>query len=148
MLTQPCNAALPYLPCHPPVIVSGLNGAVLSCPLQHSVPLSLLPLQYFKPGFGASPPSGWGAGSQGPASSRLEQPCALTAGDGEREYCCQSRGRCLGLDTGKICMEKGWKVPWQGYPTGKRKRTAPYFSYFLFFSPKIASSWKQTELPF
>lgn len=110
MLTQPCIAALPYLPCHPPVVVSGLNAAVLSCPLQHSVPLSLLPLQYFKPGFGASPPTAWGAagaGSQDPASPALEHPCALTAGNEEREYCCQNRGRYLGLDTGKIGTEKG-----------------------------------------
>lgn len=138
MLTRPCSAALPYLPCHPPVIVSGLNGAVLSCPLQHSVPLSLLPLQYFKPGFGASPPTGWGAagaGSQDPASSPLEQPCALTAGTGEGEYCCLNSGRYLGLDTAKICMEKGWKVLQQGNPTGERKELLLVFP--TFFSPKM-----------
>lgn len=149
MLTRPCNAALPYLPCHPPVIVSGLNGAVLSCPLQHSVPLSLLPLQYFKPAFGALLPAWWGAagaGIQNPASSPLEQPCALTAATGERGYCCLDRGRYLGLDAAKICMEKGWKVLQQGNRTGEGKELLLVFPAFFF--SKNANTWEQTELPF
>lgn len=138
MLTQPCNAALPYLPCHPPVIVWGSNGAVLSCPLQHSVPQSLLPLQYFKPGFGASPPTGWGAAGAG-ARSELPLPWStpvLSQLVMKKGNIAIKIGAGIWAWTQERCTEKGWKVLWQVNPTGEGKRIAPCFS--LFFSSKDA----------